>query len=91
MASFGAVDLGTGGAAVFEMTSQSDDEEFVYPLPDGSVIVIPASSRHVVVRQCPGATFDEVHENAREAANRGIDIYFGQGGRPLVMAQKAST
>ena len=91
MASFGGVDLGSGGAAVFEVTSNSDDEEFVYPLPDGSVAVIPAASRYIVVRQCPGATFDEVHENAREAANRAIDVYFGQGGRPLVVAHKDST
>lgn len=42
---FGGVDLGTGGAAVFEVTSQSDDEEFIYPLPDGSVVVIPATIR----------------------------------------------
>jgi hypothetical protein len=51
--------LGTGGAAVFELTSQTDDEEVVYPLPDGSDVVVPASSRYVVVRQCPAATFDE--------------------------------
>lgn len=91
MASFGGIDLGTDGAAVFEVTSTSDDEEFVYSLPDGSVVVIPASSRYIVVRQCPGASFAEVHGNAREAANRGIDMYHAQGGRPLVIAQKDST
>lgn len=73
------------------MTSESDEEDFRYPLPDGSEVVIPARSRHVVVRHCPGADFDEAHGNAREAANRGIDIYHGQEGRPLVMAQKDST
>lgn len=91
MASFGGIDLGTDGAAVFEVTSESDDEEFVYPLPDGSAVVIPASSRYIVVRQCPGTSFHEVHGSAREAANRGIDMYLGQGGRPLVMAQRDST
>lgn len=90
MASIGGVDLGAGGAAVFEVTADSDDEEFVYPLPDGSVVVIPAKSRYIVVRQCPGAGFDEVHENARESANRGIDIYFSQSGRPLIMAHNST-
>ena len=85
------MDLGTRGAAVFEVTSESDDEEFVYPLQDGTEVVIPATSRYIVVRHCAGADFDEVHERAREAANRGIDIYFGQGGRPLIMAHKDST
>jgi hypothetical protein len=51
MASFGGVDLGTRGAAVFEVTSESDDEEFVYPLQDGSEVVIPATSRYIVVRE----------------------------------------
>lgn len=90
MASFGGIDLGTGGAAVFELTSQTDDDEFVYPLPDGAEAVIPASGRYAVVRQCPGGTFNEVHSTAREAANRAIDIYLGQHGRPLVLAQKDS-
>jgi len=48
MVSFGGVDLGGGGAAVFEVTSNSDDDEFVYPLPDGSVAVIAAGSRYIV-------------------------------------------
>ena len=91
MASFGGVELGTGGAAVFEVTSESDDEEFVFRLPDGAEVIIPAAGRYIVVRNCPGAGFDEVHERAREVANRGIDIYFGQGGRPLVLAHKDST
>lgn len=91
MASFGGVELGTGGAAVFEVTSESDDEEFIFPLPDGAEVVIPATSRYIVVRNCAGADFDEVHERAREVANRGIDIYFGQGGRPLVLAHQDST
>ncbi|MBC7596838.1 MAG: hypothetical protein H7288_23445 [Kineosporiaceae bacterium] len=90
MASFGGVELGKGGLAVFEVTSVSDDEEFVLRMPDGAEIVIPASSKYVVVRNCPGAGFDEVHEKAREAANRGIDMYFGQGGRPLVQAHQDS-
>ncbi|MGW1344239.1 hypothetical protein ACWCOV_24590 [Kribbella sp. NPDC002412] len=90
MASFGGIDLGADGAAVFELTSQTDDEDFIYPLPDGSAVVVPASSRYVVVRQCPGATFDEVHGNAREAANRAIDVYLGLRGRPLVLAHKDS-
>jgi hypothetical protein len=91
MASYGGVDLDMRGAAVFELTSQSDDEEFVYALPDGSQAVIPASSRYILVRSCAGEDMDEVHENAREAANRAIDIYFGQGGRPLVLAHNDST
>jgi len=49
MASFGGADLGTRGAAVFEVT-ESDDEEFIYPLQDGSEVVIPATSRYIVVR-----------------------------------------
>ncbi|HEX6325581.1 MAG TPA: hypothetical protein VFZ72_03340 [Jiangellaceae bacterium] len=61
MASFGGVNLGTRGAAVFEVTSESDDEEFVYPLQDGSEVVIPATSRYIVVRHCAGADFDEAY------------------------------
>ena len=91
MATFGGVDLGTSGAAVFELTTDSDDEEFVQALPDGSEVVIPANSRFLVVRQCEGATFDDVHANAHESANRGIDLHFGQGGRPLVLGKKDST
>jgi len=33
------------------VTSQSDDEESVYPLPDGSVVVIPATIRMSPARQ----------------------------------------
>lgn len=91
MASFAGVDLGTASGAVFEVTAKSDDEDFTYALPDGAEVVIPASSQHVVVRNSAGTGFDEVHERTREAANRGIDIYYGQGGRPLIIASKDST
>ena len=88
MATFGGIDLGAGGAAVFELTTDSDDEESLQPLPDGSEVVIPANSRFLVVRECPGSTFNEVHTNAHESANRAIDIHFGLGGRPLVLGKK---
>jgi hypothetical protein len=90
MASFGEVDLAVDGAAVFEVTSESDDEDFSHTLLDGSEVVIPATSRYLVVRQCSGVGFDDVHERAREAANRAIDIYFGEGGRPLALAHHDS-
>lgn len=91
MATFGGTDLGEGGGGVFELASESDDEMFTYGLPDGTEVVIPASSKYVVVRHCPGADFGSVQHTAREAANRAIDVYFGQGGRPLVMAHRQST
>jgi hypothetical protein len=91
MATFGGIDLGAGGAAVFELTTDSDDEESLLPLPDGSEVFIPANSRFLVVRECPGTTFDEVHSIAHESANRAIDIHFGLGGRPLVLGKKDST
>jgi hypothetical protein len=91
MASFGGVELGRGGGGAFELVSESDDEEFVYQLPNGTEVVIPPSSKYLVARHCPGADFDQVHHASWEAANRTIDIYFGQGGRPLVMAHKEST
>jgi hypothetical protein len=88
MASFGGLDLGLLGYAVFELTSETDDWEFVHTLPDGSEVILPASSWYVAVRAIPGASFDEVHAMGREAANRGIDIYFGTGGRPHHIAHK---
>ncbi|KRF22922.1 hypothetical protein [Phycicoccus sp. Soil802] len=90
MASFGAVDLGTGGAGVFELTSESDDVEFVHKASDGTVVVIPPSEKFIVVQECPGEDFDEVNRNALAAANRAIDIHFGQGGRPLALAHLSS-
>jgi hypothetical protein len=91
MVSFGGINLGGTGAAVFELTSKSDDEELIQMLPDGTAIIVPASSRYVIVRGCPGDLFGEVHANARESANRGMDLIYGQGGPPLVMAQKDSS
>lgn len=90
MASFGGVDLGADGAGVFELISESDDENFMCRLADGSVAVIPPNSRYVVVRQCPGVDFAATHTKAREAANQALDLYFGQGGRPVLIAHKDS-
>lgn len=90
MVSFGGVDLGVGGAGVFELTSESDDEEFEYRLADGSVVIVPASSRYIVVRQCPGVSFEETHAQAREAANLALDVYYGHGGRSMFLAHKDS-
>lgn len=90
MASFGGVELGTMGAGVFELTSASDDEEFVHTLRDGTVVIIPANCRYVVVRECPGVDFETTHTHSREAANLALDVYFGHGGRPLLMAHKDS-
>lgn len=90
MASFGGVELGTMGAGVFELTSESDDEEFVHTLGDGTVVIIPANCRNVVARECPGVDFETTHTHSREAANLALDVYFGHGGRPLLMAHKDS-
>ncbi len=91
MASFGGVDLGRKGAGVFELTSNSDDEEFAYQCENGSVVIVPPSSRYIVVKQCPGAGFGEAYANAWEAANEALDVYFCQLGRPLLLEQKDST
>ncbi len=88
MSSFGELDLGSLGAAVFELTSETDDKEFVHTLSDGCEVVLPASSWYIVVRAIPGASFDQVHKNGREAANRAIDIHFGNGGRPHYIAHE---
>ncbi len=90
MASFGGIELSTGGAGVFELTSVSDDEKFEYRFDNGSEAIIPPSSKVVVVRKCPGVDFEEIHNNARKAANQALDVYFCQGGRPLIMAHKDS-
>lgn len=90
MASFGGIELGVGGAGVFELMSESDDEEFDYQLADGSVVVVPANSRYIVVRQCPGVTFEETHTQARQAANLALDVYYGHGGRSMFLAHMDS-
>lgn len=88
MASFGGIDLGREGAGVFELTTESDDEMFAYRFADGILAIIPPSSKFVVVSQCPGAEFGMTHVNARTAANRAMDVYYSQGGRPLLIAHK---
>lgn len=90
MASFGGVELGVGGAGVFELTSESDDEEFDYHLADGSRVIFPPNSRYVVVTQCPHLTFEETHAQARRAANLALDVYHGHGGKPMFLAHKDS-
>jgi hypothetical protein len=60
------MELGPVGAGVFELTSESDDKEFVHTLSDGTMVIIPASSRYVVARDCPGADFEETHTQAHK-------------------------
>lgn len=90
MASFGGIELGPAGSAVFELTSETDDEEFTHSFEDGATTILPPSSRFLVVRDCLGDSAEAVERHGREAANRSIDLHYGQGGRPLLLAHKDS-
>jgi hypothetical protein len=71
-----AVNLGTGSAAVFEVTSEPDDEEFAYA---SWTALWSSSPPPAGTSLCGGlqGPFDEVRKNAREAANRSLDTCFG--------------
>lgn len=88
MASFGGIDLGPAGSAVFELTSETDDEEYTHSFENGATVTLPPSSQFVVVRDCLGDSAEAVERHGREAANRSIDLHYGQGGRPLLLAHK---
>ncbi|MFJ6003395.1 hypothetical protein [Arthrobacter sp. NPDC092385] len=90
MAKFGGIGLGAEGVGVFDLVSESDDEDFTYESPDGASVTIPANSRYIVVTNCPRGGFEETHARALDAANRAIDVHFSHGGRPLLLAHKDS-
>jgi hypothetical protein len=90
MASFGGIELGRAGSAVFELTSETDDEDYTHSLEDGATVTLPRNSQFVVVRDCLGDSAEAVERHGREAANRSIDLHYGQGGRPLLLAHKDS-
>ena len=52
MASFGQVDLhlDRGGGAVFAVTPDTDELEYVYPTGTGGEVVLSAKSHSVIVR-----------------------------------------
>ena len=90
MATFGGYDLGKAGFAVLELTTATDRGDFVYELMTGEEVVLPSLSKWLIVRNCAGTSFAEVHIAGQSAANRALDGYLAARGFALTIEASES-
>lgn len=87
MAKFDGVDLRIedGGGAILEIASGKTDGAFSYRMDGGGEVILPAKGEVAIVRSLDVSDCGEALREAREAANRALDMSLLRGGVPLFL------